>query len=466
MNNYKKTLVTTLVILMLTAMIVPLVKCDVTGINITAPTSSSPIHILPGGTISITYEVSVDRLDQVIDVQVTFGPATVAETTVNPAVIPQPIGSSPVTRTTNVVLPATVTPGTYDVRVRGRQPATGGWDITVSQVGCVIVDSPTSNVAPTADVGGPYSGYEGSPVSFDGSASSDSDGTITAYSWDFGDSSALGTGVNPSHTYADNGAYSVTLTVTDDDGATGTDSTTATIANVAPTVGAITILPSDVVQVNTLITASASFTDPGTADTHTAGWAWGDGTTSTGTVTGDPGDGSVGTDSHTYTAAGVYTVQLTVTDKDGGTGTSTYMYMVVYDPSAGFATGGGWIDSAAGAYKLDSTLSGKATFGFVSKYLKGATIPTGNTEFQFHAGDLNFKSTSYDWLVVTGGNTAQFKGVGTINGEGSYKFMIWANDGGAKGVDTFRILITDNSDNVVYDNGVQQAISGSIVVHR
>ncbi len=62
---------------------------------------------------------------------------------------------------------------------------------------------------------------------------------------------------------------------------------------------------------------------------------------------------------------------------------------------------GGWITSPAGAYVLDTTLAGKATFGFVSKYQKGATVP-GNTEFQFKVADLNFKSTSYDWLVVAG----------------------------------------------------------------
>ena len=57
-------------------------------------------------------------------------------------------------------------------------------------------------------------------VGFDGSASSDSDGTIASYAWDFGDSST-GTGKTPSHTYAAAGSYSVTLTVTDNQGATG-----------------------------------------------------------------------------------------------------------------------------------------------------------------------------------------------------------------------------------------------------
>ena len=109
---------------------------------------------------------------------------------------------------------------------------------------------------------------------------------------------------------------------------------------------------------------------------------------------------------------------------------------------------------------------GRATFGFVSKYKKGATVPDGNTEFQFKSGDLNFHSTSYDWLVVNqGGTNAQFKGSGTINGAGDYQFMLWAGDGAP---DTFRIKIWDAiTEVVIYDNGVNQPIGGgSIVVHK
>jgi hypothetical protein len=113
-----------------------------------------------------------------------------------------------------------------------------------------------------------------------------------------------------------------------------------------------------------------------------------------------------------------------------------------------------------------SDITGKATFGFVSKYKKGASVPDGNTEFQFKAGDLNFHSTSYDWLVVNqGGTSAQFKGYGTLNGAGNYGFMIWAGDGSP---DTFRIKIWDAvTEVVVYDNGMDQPIGGgSIVVHK
>ena len=135
--------------------------------------------------------------------------------------------------------------------------------------------------------------------------------------------------------------------------------------------------------------------------------------------------------------------------------------------------GGGWIDSPAGAYMEGPNLTGKATFGFVSKYQKGASIPTGNTEFQFLAGGFNFHSTDYEWLVVNqNGANAQFKGSGTVIGEldpngNAYRFQMWAGDGSP---DTFRIRIwwegPDAVEHDVYDNGISQPIGGgSIVVH-
>ncbi|UCC52253.1 MAG: hypothetical protein JSV68_24655, partial [Anaerolineaceae bacterium] len=173
-------------------------------------------------------------------------------------------------------------------------------------------------------------------------------------------------------------------------------------------------------------------------------------------------------------AAGVFELSLTVTDPDDLSDTDAAI-LVVYDPDAGFVTGGGWIDSPAGAYIPDHEMTGKATFGFVSKYKKGGNRPDGNTEFQFQAGNINFHSTSYDWLVVTGENFAMFKGEGTINGNlahsgNPYKFRIWAGDGADAGdPDTFRIRIWYEIGDVeinYYDNDVNQAISGgSIVIH-
>jgi hypothetical protein len=154
--------------------------------------------------------------------------------------------------------------------------------------------------------------------------------------------------------------------------------------------------------------------------------------------------------------------------------------LVIFDPSAGFVTGGGTIDSPAGAYTADPTLSGLANFGFVSKYKKGATVPEGQTAFRFHVADFEFHSDSYEWLVVAGAK-AMYKGTGTVNGSGSYGFLLTATDGlinGGGGTDKFRIKIWDTSagDAVVYDNVLgasddidganpQTLRSGSIVIH-
>jgi len=165
---------------------------------------------------------------------------------------------------------------------------------------------------------------------------------------------------------------------------------------------------------------------------------------------------------------GVFEVQLVVNDGTIGSQPATTT-VVIYDPDGGFVTGGGWIDSPEGTYGAEPTLTGKATFGFVSKYKKGAPAPIGETKFQFKVADLNFHSSSYDWLVVTGRDYAMFKGSGTINGIGDYKFMLWAGD---VTPDTFRIRIwTEDevtaAETDVYDNGFDQAIGGgSIVIHK
>jgi len=265
--------------------------------------------------------------------------------------------------------------------------------------------------------------------------------------------------------------------IRDKDGGETGYTASVTVNNVAPVVGVITV-DNDLVPIGTEITASASFTDTGTADTHTATWNWGDGS-STGTVTPAPGGGSV-QDMHTYSVPGVYTIELTVTDDDTDNNSVIYQYVVVYDPNGSFVTGGGKIDSPAGAYLFDLSLTGVANFGFVSKYKQGANIPTGHTEFQFHAAGLDFKSTDYQWLVVAGARV-QFKGTGTIKDvAGSYGFFLMAIDGeinGGGGSDKFRIKIWDASDDsiMIYDNEVGSDTdadpttviqSGSIVIHK
>ena len=92
------------------------------------------------------------------------------------------------------------------------------------------------NTPPTANANGPYAGQPGVAVSFSSAGSMDPDGNIDTYAWDFGDG-GTSSSANPSHTYAAAGNYPVTLTVTDNDGDSGSDSTTAVISDQGPLPG-------------------------------------------------------------------------------------------------------------------------------------------------------------------------------------------------------------------------------------
>ena len=177
---------------------------------------------------------------------------------------------------------------------------------------------------------------------------------------------------------------------------------------------------------------------------------------------------------------GVYPVEVAGYDDIGYEVREFLGYLVIYDPNGGFVTGGGSIYSPAGAYLPDPALQGKATFGFVSKYLKGANIPSGQTEFQFRAAGLNFKSSAYEWMVIAG-KKVMYKGQGSINGSGVYQFMLSAIDGdlkGGDGLDRFRIRIwqvVDGVEQTVYDNQLNDypdadptttLTGGSIVIHK
>jgi Tol biopolymer transport system component len=190
-----------------------------------------------------------------------------------------------------------------------------------------------------------------------------------------------------------------------------------------------------------------------------------------------PLTGGTGTYSASLTLpVGVYDVYARGIDLAGNTSAEASTLVVAYDPDGGFVTGGGWITSPAGAYAADPTATGRATFGFVSRYLPGRQTPSGQTEFQFRAVGLNFHSEEYEWLVVAGAR-AQYKGTGTINGSGSYGFLLTAIDGqiqGGGGDDRFRIKIW-GSGGIVYDNQQNAPDSadpttalggGSIVIHK
>jgi len=275
----------------------------------------------------------------------------------------------------------------------------------------------------------------------------------------------------------------VTFTARDASGNSAACQSTVEVVVFPPTVGPIHA-PVDPVRVNTEINAWADFTDPCARLTHTATWDWGDGSVSEGRIEETSGSGTA-YGSHAYSASGVYVIRLTVTSSCGLSGESEYRYVVVYNPDGGFVTGGGWIDSPAGASADYPSVTGKANLGFVAHYNKDATVPSGQVEFNFGEAGLNFHSSSLKWLVVAGAR-AKLEGAGTINRQGKYKFILTAidadiNPDDAFSVDRFRIRIwsdVDGAERVVYDNGLSlddeidpvnattQLDGGSIVIHK
>jgi len=269
----------------------------------------------------------------------------------------------------------------------------------------------------------------------------------------------------------------------DDDN--GSDSGSAYVFNVidfvGPIVSDVTATPNPVAK-NTGITLTATVSDSTTGGYNIASASYRiDGGSAT-PMSADDGlfdsDTEVVTASMPFAEAGVHTLCVSGTDSAGNTGERQCLLLAVYDPEAGFVSGAGWIDSPEGAFAADPTLTGKANFGFVSRYQKGKQTPTGTTEFQFQAGDLNFHSYSYEWLVIAS-HRAQYKGTGTINGTGNYGFMLFAIDESltpSTDCDLFRIKIwdKDHGDAVVYDSQLGNAEDaepttqiggGSIVVH-
>lgn len=205
--------------------------------------------------------------------------------------------------------------------------------------------------------------------SFDSAGTTDPDGLIAAYTWEFGDESTAD-GPTATHTFAEGGAYEVTLTVLDDKGAISTATQTVTVvANQAPV---------PLIEVNCLdLTCQLSALSSHDADGSIVSYAWdlGDGTTS-----------DQPTLSHSYAAAGIHQVTLTVTDDDGATGSVTVPVNPLAPnqvPTASFAatTEGLLVNvDATGSSDLDGTI-----VGYDWQFGDGASGTGATTQHQYAA---------------------------------------------------------------------------------
>ncbi|SDO31354.1 PKD repeat-containing protein [Nakamurella panacisegetis] len=193
-------------------------------------------------------------------------------------------------------------------------------------------------------------------VAVDGTQSVDADGTVASYDWNWGDNSPNSAGATASHTYAQSGTYSITLTVTDNQQATGTVTHDVTVlaANQLPNAA----FTPTITNLSLAVDASASTDPDGSISTYS--WNWGDNT---------PADSGVSA-THVYSAAGTYQVTLTVTDDRGGSAsrstpvTAVLPTTVVGTDTFGRTVSNGWGSAdTGGAWTLSGTASRFAVAG-------------------------------------------------------------------------------------------------------
>ena len=390
-----------------------------------------------------------------------YGPGPFDSQGTNEAFTPADViwdSSSPATATINQTgLASGVSPGTTGITATSGD-ISGSTTLTVATPPCLNVTCTASDQCHDAGVCDPATGICSNPVKADGATCSDGDACTVNDTCEAG--SCNGGGTDP--VCIGCGPVNTSPVVTD-----------TTSSNPMPIGG------------SSSASVSASFTDA-VGQAHTCSINWGDGSSGpddVGTVNETGGSGTC-TGSHSYapsSSAVVYTVTVTLIDNCGAAG-SGVTYIIFYDPDGGFVTGGGWINSPAGAYAAGPLLAGKANFGFVSKYRKDAAPgapPDGETSFHFNAAGFRFDSDEYEWLVISGAK-ARYRGTGTVNGIGDYGFELTAWDGqvsGGGGVDRFRIRIWDRNpgNGLVYDNELGTAEGadpttaiggGSIVIHK
>ena len=337
--------------------------------------------------------------------------------------------------------------GSYPVKLT----VTDDQGATNSLTKTVTVTAPPVNQPPTA-------AFTATPTNlvatFDATASSDTDGTITGYAWDFGDSTT-GTGSKPTHTYGSAGSYPVKLTVTDDQGAT--NSLTKTVTVTAPPVNqpptaAFTATPTNLVAT---FDATASSDTDGTI----TGYAW------------DFGDSTTGTGSkptHTYASAGSYPVKLTVTDDQGATNSLTKTVTVTAPPETPIAAddfgrtvasgwgaadvGGSWTTSSASNFAVSNgtgSLTMKTAGSGPAIYLNSASANDADLQFTF-APDKAATGGGY-YLTAVGRRVANI---------GEYRAKVHVLAGGS-----VRVALTFSSSTNVESTMVAEALVPNLTVN-
>ncbi|MGA1825953.1 MAG: PKD domain-containing protein [bacterium] len=261
----------------------------------------------------------------------------------------------------------------------------------------------SSNTSPIAKANGTYTGTEGEEIQFSSTGSGDQDGDPITYVWDFGDNQTSDH-AHPSHIYAQDGSYTVSLTVSDGF-LTDTEITSVTVADRNPVADFSGTPKSGYAPLTVSFTASPDSYD----GINSYSWNFGDGETGTGrTVT------------HTFNR-GRYTVSLTVTEPDGNTHTATKTNYI----------------TAANNYPIAEA--------------NGPYAGTEGEEIQFSStgsGDQNGDPITYVWDFGDDQTSDRAYPNHSYAQEGSYEVSLTVSDGLLTATDTASVTITIDSQNI------------------
>jgi len=303
------------------------------------------------------------------------------------------------------------------------------------------------------------SGNEGAAIPVSGTAT-DPDGDPLTTTWSVAPASGVDAGAtctfaNPAAlsttvTCTDDGTFTLTLTVSDGVNPAVVKTGTLTVANLAPSVTITAPANGTLFQLADPVPVTASFTDPGTNDTHTCSVDFGDGTIIPGTVVEAAGAGTC-TATHTYSTGGMKTIKVTVTDDDGGAGSASVTIDINSPPNCSTVT-------------PDQSSLWPPNHALRIITLGGATDPDGDVvtltvtavtqdEALNGTGDGD---TSPDAVLGPASNQVQLRAERSGNGDGRvYRVSFGGSDGrGGTCTGTVKVGVPHNQKSTPIDSGL------------
>lgn len=276
--------------------------------------------------------------------------------------------------TTSFTVPSGTAPGTYAIRASG-------------PVDSVMTTFSVTNTAPHAVIDAkPLSGNTPLAVHFSGTRSSDDDGSVSSYRWDFGDDTSA-TGDSADHTYTRSGEYRVTLTVTDNEKQQGTAHVTITAENAPPVADARASPTSGSDPLTVTFDGSHSYDSDGSIVSYR--WDFGDGSWE-----------KTARATHVYQILDMYTAVLTVTDEKGASDTGTVTITVGNEPPIAILS----VNPEKGPKPLSITLDGSRSH------------------------DPDDTDLTFAWDFGDGGSGSGSQTVHTYGAEGTYRITLIVTD--------------------------------------